>query len=313
MRLPLPILLLILQLPLILNPGYFSHDDLEWIARADVSTWSALPWVSWFDLSPLQYRPLTFNLWLVLAHAFGATPLLMHLACVALGTANAWLLSRVLVRAGLRESVAHGAAIAFSLCPYVVYVHGWTGTLADLLTLAFGLLAARCLQSTQDSSQARAFVLVGASTALIAAALLSKESAIVLPFLIPLAAYRDLSTRAIRIAISLAMAAAVVYLLVRWPVLADGGHLDSAYAWSIRNVPARLAEYILFPFAPPLFEIAPLLDKSIARLVAAAACALLLLAALSTAGWRWPLAWLARKRAARSQSSPRLRSCTARS
>ena len=69
-RIPLVVSLLALQLPLILNPGYFSHDELQWWARADVPSWSALPWIPWLDLSPLQYRPLTFNLWLVLAHAF---------------------------------------------------------------------------------------------------------------------------------------------------------------------------------------------------------------------------------------------------
>ena len=57
MRVPLPLLLLALQLPLILNPGYFSHDELQWWARADVPSWSDLPWVPWLDLSPLQYRP----------------------------------------------------------------------------------------------------------------------------------------------------------------------------------------------------------------------------------------------------------------
>ena len=292
LRLPLPILLLILQLPLVFNPGYFSHDDLEWIARADVPAWVSLPWVSWLDLSPLQYRPLTFNLWLVLAHAFGATPALLHLACVILGTLNAWLLWRVLIGARISERIACGAAIVFTLSPYVVYVHGWTGALADLLTLALGLGAARCLQCALDGTRAEASVLVATSTALIAAALLSKESAIVLPFLLPFAAYRDLSLRAIRIAVALATLVAVLYLALRWPILVNSADVDSAYTWSLRNVPTRLAEYILFPFTPPLFEIAPLLDKSVARLLAAAGCVSILLVALWTRGPRWPLAWL---------------------
>lgn len=296
-RIPLPILLLLLllllQLPLIANPGYFSHDELEWLARADAPSWTALPWVSWLDFSPLQYRPLTFNVWLVLARTCASTPELMHFVFVCLGTANAWLLARVLVAARISERVAYLAAIAFSLTPYVVYVHGWTGTLADLLTLTFGLLAARTLQDAMSTASTKtAAAHAAASTLFIAAALLCKESAIVLPALMPLVAFREISSR--RLLVTIAPAAAIVafYLALRLPILADSSHVDSAYAWSLRYVPARLTEYLLFPFMPPLFEIAPLLNKGVARIAAAGSCVALLLGALASIGWRWPLAWL---------------------
>jgi hypothetical protein len=290
---PLVIWLLVLQVPLIVNPGYFSHDELEWLARADTPTWSALPWVSLLDISPLQYRPLTFNLWLVLAHAFAATPELMHFVFVCLGTMNAWLLARVLIAARIRDRVAYASAIVFSLSPYVVYVHGWTGTLADLLTLTCGLLAARCLQQAISTpSKERTVVHAAACALLVAAALLCKESAIVLPALLLMVAYGQMPSQRLRRAIAPTAAVAALYLAARLPVLADSGHFNPAYAWSLRNIPARLAEYFLFPFMPPLFEIAPLLSKSMARIAAASGCVLLLLGALASAGWRWPLAWL---------------------
>lgn len=292
-RIPLPILLLLLQLPLIANPGYFSHDELQWLARADVPSWNALPWVSWLDLTPLQYRPLTFNIWLVLAHTCGSTPELMHFVFVCLGTANAWLLARVLVAARIPERVAYLSAIVFSLTPYVVYVHGWTGTLADLLTLAFGLLAARALQNAISATRTQTVAAhAAASTLFVAAALLCKESAIVLPLLLPLLASRDISSRRFLLAIVPTAAIVVLYLAIRLPILIDSGHVDSAYAWSLRYVPARLTEYLLFPFMPPLFEIAPLLSKGAARIAAAGGCLALLLGALASIGWRWPLAWL---------------------
>ena len=291
-RIPLPVLLLFLQLPLIANSGYFSHDELGWLARADVP-WTALPWISWLDFSPLQYRPLTFNIWLVLAHAFGSTPELMHFVFVCLGTANAWLLARVLVAARIPERVAYLSAIVFSLTPYVVYVHGWTGTLADLLTLACGLMAARALQGAISATNTQiAVAYAAASTLIVAAALLCKESAIVLPALLPLVAFREISSRRLLVAIAPAAAIVVLYLALRLPILVDSSHLHSAYAWSLRYVPARLTEYLLFPFMPPLFEIAPLLSKSAARIAAAAGCVALLLGALATVGWRWPFAWL---------------------
>ena len=285
-RIPLPLLLLALQLPLILNPGYFSHDELQWWARADVPSWSDLPWVAWLDLSPLQYRPLTFNLWLVLAHAFAATPWLMHFVFVALGTANAWLLARALAEARVPARTCYAAASVFALSPCAVYVHGWTGTLADLLTLAFVLLAARLVQraTTMGAIGAALFVVL---------ALLSKESAIVLPALLAFAASGQASARTTRLTVTLSGVVVVAYLAVRLPILIDSASADPAYAWSLRNIAPRTIEYLLYPFMPPMFEISPLLNASLARLAAAAACVALLLHALASGGWRWPLTWLA--------------------
>lgn len=292
-RIPLPLLLLALQLPLILNPGYFSHDELQWWSRADVP-WSELPWIPWLDLSPLQYRPLTFNLWLMLAHAFAATPWLMHLAFVALGTFNAWLLARVLSGARMPRRVAHAGAAVFALSPFVVYVHGWTGTLADLLTLMFLLLATRVIQRAMPSEPSTAIVLRASGAALLVAlALLSKESAIVLPALLMLAAYNQPSPRATRLAVAFSAAVVVAYLALRLPILVHSASADPAYAWSTRNIAPRALEYLLYPFTPPMFEIGPLLNASLARLVAAAICVMLLLYTLATRDLRWPIAWLA--------------------
>ena len=288
----LPVLLLFLQLPLILNPGYFSHDELQWWSRADVPAWTDLPWVPWLDLSPLQYRPLTFNLWLVLAHEFAATPWLMHLVFVALGTANAWLLARFLAGVLTPPLVCSIAAIVFALSPCAVYVHGWTATLADLLTLAFALGSALLIQVPRDESLARSVLRAISTASLVALALASKESAIVMPLLLALVAFAEPSTRGARLPVALAVAVVAGYLALRIPVLAASAGIDPAYAWSLRNIPVRTLEYLLYPFTPPLFEIAPLLNVSAPRLACAGACVALLLGALATLGWRWPAAWL---------------------
>ena len=287
----LPLLLLLLQLPLALIPGYLSHDDLEWLARADVP-WSAIAWVPWLDVSSLQYRPLTFNLWLVLAHLFGGSPRLMHTLFVLIGTANAWLLARVIIGMLVSDRVAYVCAVVFALSPYAVYVHGWTGTLADLLTLLCGLIAARCLQRAASAASPDATVLnAAAATSLAAIALLCKESAVVLPALLTFILLRSRLRKPSIAALAIAALITVGYVAMR-PALAESAQIDPAYAWSLRHVPARLAEYALYPFMPPLFEIGPLLAKSTPRIAAAVVCLTLLLAALGSAGWRWPACWL---------------------
>lgn len=289
-RPPLTLLLLLLQLPLIFNPGYISHDELEWLARADVP-WSSMPWVAWLDVSPLQFRPIAFNLWLVLAHAFGASPPLLHGVFVLIGTVNAWLLARVIEGMHVSDRVAYASGVVFALTPYTVYVHGWTGTLADLLTLLCGLVAVRCMQRAISATRPVAIALDAAAVLLAAIALFCKESAIMLPPLLALAAMRQPWRRSSVAVLSFSTAIVYGYLALR-PVLAHGAEIDPAYAWSVANVPPRLLEYMLYPFVPPLFEIGPVLSKSALRLCGAGICVILLLGALAAAGKRWPLAWL---------------------
>jgi hypothetical protein len=278
--------LVLAQAPSILDPGYFSFDELQWWARADVA-WSHLPWIAWSDLSMFQYRPLTFNLWLVLAHAFAASPQMMHFVFVMIGSVNALLLATCLRAAGASRRVAMVASLAFVLTPFVAYTHAWVGTLADLLVLACTLCGVYQLQAADNPARACA----GAAT-LTLVALLCKESAMVLPIALLAAAYGHRRPGVVLTAAACSAAIVAGYLVLRFGVLAHVSPQDSAYAWAPANMPRRLVEYLLFPFMPPLLEVGITLGKSAARIGAAGLCVATLLAALAARGWRWPLAWL---------------------
>ena len=85
------------QWPLVANPGYFSHDELEW---GSFAAQTPVPWVSWLDIGAFQYRPLTFNLWLWLSRRLFDTPQLFHALLVAWGAGNATLLCGLARRVG---------------------------------------------------------------------------------------------------------------------------------------------------------------------------------------------------------------------
>lgn len=284
---------LTVQLPLVTNPGYFSFDELQWWARADVEAISQLPWVAWWEPAAAQFRPLTFNAWLILSWAYGDTPVAMHLAFVVLGSINATLLAVCVHRLGAGLPSALGAALVFTLSPFAAYTHGWTATLADLLVVALSLvafLAAR--QACQQKGTIVRVALVFAVAVLVACALLAKESAVVLPVLLFAACWRLRSPYPVIVASALASAIVLGYLLLRWNALATIDQQEAAYAWSVLNVPKRVLEYLLFPFLPGLFEIAPLLDKSIARLAAAGLFVTAVAAALTGVNWRLGLVWI---------------------
>lgn len=271
---------LVIQLPLVLNLGYFNHDELQWLAQADQPSLEQVPWSAWFDFQPFQFRPLTFNLWLLVSHFFGYQPFVMHLLRVLCGIMVALLLRAVFVRMDMPARRSALAALFFLLLPEVAFTHAWIGTYADSLCLGFALCAMLWTLRAPGSLLA-----VAPPIALITAlALLSKESAIVIPALLLVAAFKR-RDRALIIAIASSALVVAAYLYLRLDTILFSPRDSGGYAWSLRNIPDRLGEYAIFPF---LFD---RLDASGSRwdhhLYFAVACLGVFLAALATAGWRY--------------------------
>ena len=272
-----------ISLPLVLNPGYFSSDDLQWLAFADTPTLHDVPWNAWFDFTPFQYRPLTFNLWLLLSHFIGYQPVLMHFARIAFGLAAAWLLRSVLLQFDAAPSRATLAAWIWLLTPYAVYTHGWIGTLGDSLCLIFMLMALRFILRQPAGSWRQSLLDALPVAALTALALMSKESAVVFPAAMLIAVLR----RRDRVGVAAFAASTVIVLIylglrlqtILYPHVATGG-----YRWSLANIPGRLADYTVFPFLSGHFEV--IASRAHLTNWAALLCLAILVAALATAGWR---------------------------
>jgi hypothetical protein len=75
------------QLPLILNPGYFGRDEPQWVAYADLPQEPQWPSWYWAALTGLQYRTLTFEPWFRLSRNLFTFPYAFHDAR-RLGTPN---------------------------------------------------------------------------------------------------------------------------------------------------------------------------------------------------------------------------------
>ena len=285
--------LLLLQAPLWLNPGYFAHDELQWAARADTSTPGQLPWASFFDVAWFQFRPLTFNLWLLLSHFLFESPRLFHAVCVLAGSFNALLLADVLRRAGCRAQVASGAALVFALGPFAAWVHGWVGCLGDLLWVGFGLGTVAVLQRQAASPERSASVIFAALAAVLTTllALLSKEAALAIPALLALG---TLLLRFPRHWLAATLASGIVamlYLALRLDTLIAPGEAAS-YRLHPAALPARWFEYMVYPWALGTEEIHVLRMASWSKWLLLAFAPLALIACLWRASWRLALAWL---------------------
>jgi hypothetical protein len=242
----------LLQAPLVLNPGYFSHDELQWAFFATHLD----HWVDWFDVGSFQYRPLTFNLWMVLSRALFETPQAFHAVLVAWGAGNCALLYAVGRRAGIDARTCAVAVLVFALSPYAVVAHGWVGTIADLAWLTCGLAIA------WFGLRARSLVAIALVAALATGvALLAKEAALSIPLVATVAWVFTREKRWGAAALG-AWAAAAAYLAVRLPILLDTTDKPALYAANVANVAVRWVEYQLFSPMVRVIEEQSTLDQS---------------------------------------------------
>lgn len=235
---------LLLQWPLAFNPGYFSHDELQWAAFADGDLLAP-----WRDVAAFQYRPLTFSLWMLLSRLLFDTPVAFHAVLVAWGSLHAGLLFAIGRRFGMPPWPAAAGALAFAAGPFAALVHGWAGCIADLLWLGGALGAVWLVQQTSRP------LLAGlAAFACTAIALLAKEAAFAIPPLLAVAWLFDGRQRRWLAATLGAGMAAAGWLALRLDVLLHAPREGSQYVLSIANVPLRWLEYQLFPPLVPVLE-----------------------------------------------------------
>ncbi len=293
-------ILLLAQAALVANPGYFSHDELQWAVFAHQPAGSGTGWTDW---AVFQWRPLTFRTWMALSRALFEAPQAFHAAIVALGTLNALLLAGLLRLHGHGPRVAAGAALLFVLHPQVAYVHGWVGTLGDLLWLALALLGALGVSwldgargaaaPTGPVGGARLAAAAGLAATATALGLLAKESALSIPALLAVGWALSGFRRAWLAATLAAGVVALAYLGLRWDAILGARPEATGYGWGVATPPARWLEYQLFPYLWQRFEPAGMLALPLQRLAPAALAAALVLGALWRVRPRWALALLA--------------------
>jgi hypothetical protein len=225
------------HLPLVLNPGYFSHDEFQWAAYALEGRS-----VSWTQLDAFQFRPLTFNLWLVLSAALFDKPEAFHAVLVAAGAINATLVFWLARALGAKTWPAVAGSLVFALGPYATFVHGWVGTLADLIWVAAALLI-----GLLTASRLHAAVVLLGTLVLTTVGLLAKEAAVAIPGLLAIAWLATSRDPRWGIAMLASGVIIVIYLALRLDTLLAGAVDNPSYAVGLHHLPLRWLEYQFFP------------------------------------------------------------------
>ena len=275
---------MLVQLPLVLNPGYFSHDELQWAAIA--AEGGAFDWSA---IRTFQYRPLTFTLWLALSRLMFEHPQAFHAVIVAWGACNAALLAMLGRRLGLSTSAAMLAAAAFAFGPSAMYVHGWVGTLGDLIWVACALGIGFVVAGRTSRG-----AIIGSALLLTMAALLAKEAAVSIPLLLALTWWLGGRQHRWGLATLASAVPVAAYLALRVGVLLFSSRHGDAYDWSLTNIPLRWVEYQVFPQNIGVFEVATTFGRGWddKRVLISTLLWVLLSLALARVGWCWLAAFL---------------------
>lgn len=227
-----------------LDDGYLA-DDFLYLTWLDEGLGTLFDRVT-IDSYPRMLRPIPALFWLVSRVPAGSV--LQHLLSLGLHVATALLVARLATRTSGRPAFGVACGFLFLAFPFFAEPVLWLSASPDLWACLFALLA------LEIGVRAGTRPLL-AGGALFALSLMSKESTLLLPLVIPLLFGLD---RRVRRLTGLLLAISCVYFLVRLAVHGGlGGYLDSAGAavalqvdplWFVRNVTLQFPFRLLVPF-----------------------------------------------------------------
>jgi protein O-mannosyl-transferase len=227
----------------------FVYDDAPQILRNPaIQHWQYVPqyftshvWAAIYPNSTGNYYRPVFLLWLRLNYAlFGATPAGWHATSILCHVVATYLVFRLVEQLTPERFVAFAAALLFGLHPAHIENVAWISGVTDPLMACFVLGSCFAFLRFRVSRKALALAL---SLGLFALALLSKETAIVLPLLIfalslvNLPAASDVSgipqrTNAALKAIAPFILLSLIYLVVRYHALRGLAHSTISISWT---------------------------------------------------------------------------------
>lgn len=240
----------------------FVYDDLgQIVANPLIQSWHFLPQYFhgnvWMQQSPLgnYFRPL-FLLWLLINHTlFGPHPAFWHVTTVGAHLGATALVYVLALRLSRRQNVAAIAALIFGVHPAHVESVAWISGVTDALLALFLIPSFLAFMNYREKRGAK---WLGVSVGLYALALLTKETAVVLPALVvvyvllcPDEPWKKKVTDAVVLALPFALIT-IPYIFLRASALHGVAHrtVDIPASISLFTLPSVLWFYVKHLIAP---------------------------------------------------------------
>jgi hypothetical protein len=276
---------------ILVAPGFFAGD--EWQRFDHVHTHGFWHFAQAYGVPDAgqefgyPVRPLGFLQQGVAALWMQSAPWASHLIGILNHALVAITFVWVLRRAGVTSATAALAGVFFVLSPLTTVTTGWIAASFDQLYVLFLLLAAAAIVRLPiDGASLRKAVWIVLATA---AALLSKETAVVAPAAVVLLGYlawaahpAQFSWRPFAVALLLVLIPTVAYLLFRAPSIANtfAGNATEAYAPNPSKIPSNAFRYFAYPFRLKVVELSDGVFGSLWQPAAATFIHLLLVSAV---------------------------------
>lgn len=180
-------------------------DDFVLLARAESGVLADTQWA--------YLRPLPLGIWQALSSLRGliSVPVAVHTINVGLHGLNAWLVLRLSMRLGMTSQSAVLSALLFLALPASVEAVSWASGVFDVLVTTFSLSASLVVTGSVGATR------LIATAAITTAAVLTKETGVVLPALLATVAcfVPRVTLRQIAIPLFVSIDVVVLYVVIR--------------------------------------------------------------------------------------------------
>jgi hypothetical protein len=253
---------LVFLILLIANPGYFSHDELQ---RFDYL--SQHGFLEYFrnhvklyhgDTFGTPVRPFSFFIQGILAFFMENYVVLVHLFAVLVHALVGCLLYSLFLQFGINRSLGLKMALLFIVNPLSIFAVGWSAALMDQWYVLFGLLTLKFSDIYVRKQQGLYLIFFVFVCSLLA--VLSKETAVILPGLIFVIGFVDpntLKNKKLFIILTVWVSPILLLLVYRFSALIASFDVSgfSPYNASVNNFPENILVYFAYPFLINLTEV----------------------------------------------------------
>lgn len=245
---------------LIANPGYFSHDEIQKLDH--IYKFGLLDYFHSYvkiyvgESFGVPVRPISFAFQGLLALFMENYPIIVHLSAVLMHAFVSCLLYFILIKLRVNKNIAFVSSMIFIISPTSILATGWSAALMDRLYVLFGLLTfILCIEYISNKSKVYLLYILFASIL----AMLSKETAIILPSLLFILLLKDIKILKLKefwIAFSTWSLPIIIFLLIRLPSIMNsfGQPSVKSYEASFSNIYDGIFLYFTYPFMINMFE-----------------------------------------------------------
>lgn len=242
--------IVIISLILILNRGYFSHDELQLIGKINNGSDKLFN----FDIfNNVFQRPISRNFEIFILYLFGNIPQITHIISLLILSLNSYLLFQLLCNLNFNKELSYLSSLLFLVSPLSLFSVAWFMGIEDQFYILFTLLGLLLFLKYIESNLKIKFIFLFCSLLFLMLSFYSKETGIVFVFylLVYIIYTKNFTNKYVMFGFLSVVILTSIYLIIKFNytniniVSSSSGYLLNL---SIFNILKNFIIYFGFPF-----------------------------------------------------------------